>query len=388
MTLPISRIVQVTPSTLGVAGGVNFINGLLLTKNPATTAGKLSLYTSLQEIEEDFLPASIEYQMAQVYFSSYTGAQGTPAKLYFYGAATPEGMADAPSFDANVCMNSILKVTQDFAGFATCWEPSLAEKQALAEWTSAQDFRFWYVAWDSDEEALKLSGSSSFGAWLQTQKIDGVTAVYKDPLAASLCLSWMASLDFSASDGRTTLSMRASGLVTPSVTNEEDANALEANGYNYYASFANGLGQWSFLRNGSISGSFLWADSFINQIWLNASLQSNLLNLLLSRGNIPYNEMGDGLISSSVQDTISQALSFGAIRAGVSLTDEQKQQINTAAGVNTAANAVQVNGYYFQPNASNTPASDRVARKSPPCKFWYTDGQSVQNIHLSSVEVQ
>ncbi|WP_408872054.1 DUF3383 family protein [Gluconobacter sp. DsW_056] len=52
------------------------------------------------------------------------------------------------------------------------------------------------------------------------------------------------------------------------------------------------------------------------------------------------------------------------------------------------ASTLQTRGWYFQPNASTAPAADRVARTSPPCKFWYTDGQSVQSINLASVEVQ
>ncbi|MCX5617046.1 DUF3383 domain-containing protein, partial [Bombella sp. TMW 2.2559] len=133
--------------------------------------------------------------------------------------------------------------------------------------------------------------------------------------------------------------------------------------------------------------SFLWADSYINQIWLNASLQSALLNLLLNVGQIPYSMDGDGLIAAAVQDTINQALRFGAIRPGVNLTSLQKQQIDRAAGT-SISNTVQTRGWYFQPNASTAPADIRVARKSPPCRFWYTDGQSVQSINLASIEVQ
>jgi len=112
------------------------------------------------------------------------------------------------------------------------------------------------------------------------------------------------------------------------------------------------------------------------------------VTLLLSAGDIPYNTQGDALISASVQDTINQALAFGVIRAGVTLTKAQAQEINNAAGLSTISDTLQTRGWYFQPNVSTAPTTTRVARESPACKFWYTDGQSVQSINLASIEVQ
>ncbi len=383
-TIPISQTVKINPATLGTAGGVSFINGLIITtaSNGGTIpAGTLRTYTQASDVAADFTASSLEARMAAVYFSGYTNAPSAPSALLIYVAA-----ADHEA-DPVALMNAVAGQTQDFAGFTTTWEPTLAQKQAFATWTGSQSDRYWYVPWDTDKQAVAEQNSTSFGTWLQDQNIDGTTLLYQDPLAAAFCLGWMASIDFDATNGRTNLCFRRSGLITPTVTDATTASTLRANGYNFYGAYANGLGRFQWLETGNVSGSFLWADSYINQIWLNAAFQSDLLNLLLSVGQIPYNTEGDGLISAAVQDTINQALRFGAIRPGVNLTDLQKQQIDRAAGT-SISDTVKSRGWYFQPNASTAAADIRVARKSPPCRFWYTDGQSVQAITLASIEVQ
>lgn len=383
-TIPISQTVRINPATLGTAGGVSFINGLIITtaaSGGTIPAGTLKTYTQASDVATDFTASGLEARMAAVYFSGYEDAASAPSTLLVYVAASDH------ETDPASLMNEISSQTQDFAGFTTTWEPALAQKQAFATWTAGQSDRYWYVPWDTDEQAIATQNSTSFGTWLKNQNIDGTTLIYSDPLAAAFCLSWMASLDFSATAGRTTLCFRRNGLLTPSVTDATTAATLRSNGYNFYGVYANGLGRFQWIEDGHVSGAFLWADSYINQIWLNASLQSDLLNLLLNVGQIPYNTEGDGLISASVQDTINQALRFGAIRPGVTLSSTQKQQIDRTAGT-TISDTVQGRGWYFQPNASTAPTNIRVARKSPLCRFWYTDGQSVQSINLASIEVQ
>lgn len=383
-TIPISQTVKINPATLGAAGGVNFINGLIITiatNNGAVPAGTLKTYTQASDVATDFTASSLEAKLANIYFAGPQGALNTPSALLIYVTDTDH---DA---DPTALMNLISGQTQNFTGFTTTWEPSLAQKQAFATWTGAQSDRYWYVPWDTDDQALDPQSGASFGAWLKKQSPEGTTAIYKDPLVSALCLGWMASLDFSATNGRTNLCFMRSGLVAPSVTDATTANALNANGYNFYGANANGLGRWNWLTDGHVSGSFLWADSYINQVWLNASFQSDLLNLLLNVRQVPYDAQGDALIAASVQNTINQALSFGAIRSGVALSDLQKQQIDQTAGTSISG-VVQSRGWYFQPNASTAPSDIRIARKSPPCRFWYTDGQSVQSITLASIEVQ
>lgn len=384
--IPISTIVKVAPGVLAAGGSLNALTGLVLTTNAAAVAvGAVKAFTSAADVGSAFGMGSVEYQMASVYFAGYANAVMTPARLLFGGYANPVAGASVAEQ-----MTTLLAANASWNAVVPAFEPVLADKQALAQWVALQNNTLWGVIWDTDTQVTTQNSESAFGVWLKNQNLSGVSAVYNDPLTAALCLGWMASLSFGTTGGRQTLAMvqDASGLVTPPVTDGGVAATLLANGYNFYGAYANGASTFQFMRPGCVSGPFLWADSYINQIWLNASLTSDLVTLLLNTGQIPYNTEGDTLVAASVQGTITQALGFGAIQPGVALSTAQKQQINNASGVATAADSVATRGWYFLPSVSTAAASYRVARTTPPARLWYADGQSVQAITLNSVEVQ
>jgi hypothetical protein len=173
--------------------------------------------------------------------------------------------------------------------------------------------------------------------------------------------------------------------MTASVTNSTVADQLIANGYNFYGAYATANDQFVFVYPGSVSGGFAWLDSYVNQIWLNNSLQLALMTLLTGTPSIPYNAEGYALIEAAALDPINAALLYGAIRPGVTLSAQQAATINNVAGFD-AADVVQSRGWYFL--VQDASPSVRAARESPPCTLWYADGQSVQKITLASLQVQ
>ncbi|OUL67068.1 hypothetical protein HK16_05825 [Acetobacter senegalensis] len=380
--MPISQKVKVTPGVLSAAGGLNNLTGLILTQNSAAVAeGTVSEYTDAASVETAFGSTSNEAKMATVYFSGYTNSVQTPSRLLFGGYPTTGAVMGG-------VLSKLLAANGSWNGVTAAFEPDLADKQAFATWVSGQNNTIFGVLWDTDAEATTAGSTTSFGAWLAGTTLSGVTAVYQDPLAAALALGWMASLPFGTASGRRNLDMIQNANVTPAVTDGTMADTLRANGYSFYGAYANKGDSFQFFDTGAVSGPFLWADSYVNQIWMNANFTTDLIDLLLNTGQIPYNTEGDALVEASLQDSINSALSFGAIQTGVTLTASQKQQINNAAGNTTAADTVQTQGWYLKPNVSTAPASYRVKRTVPPAQFWYSDGQSVQSIDLSSVEVQ
>ncbi|GAN72110.1 hypothetical protein ASY01nite_13960 [Acetobacter syzygii] len=308
-----------------------------------------------------------------------------------YTTAPTVMITPAASSDIASQLDALRAAQGAWNGLAFDSELSADNKEEVAQWVGTQNCQVLAAITDSATSATESGSQTAFGVWLQSQNINGVVAVYDTTvLSGALVMGWMASLSFDTTNGRQTLAMiqDASGLISAAVTDGTTASTLIANGYSFYGSYANGASEFIFFRPGQVSGKFLWADSYANQIWLNANLTSDLINLLLTTGNIPYNTQGDTLVEASVKDTINQALAFGAIRTGVNLTTLQRQQINNAAGVTTAADSVVTSGYYFKPNVSTASASYRVTRTTPPAQLWYADGQSVQSINLNSVEVQ
>lgn len=386
--IPISQIAKVTPGVISATGALNYLNGLILTANTAAVAaGTVSAFTSLTAVAGAFTAASVEYQMAQIYFSGYENADQSPSTLYFAGF-TPSA-SDATSSTLGAQMDSIAAASQLWTGVSSATELSLLDKRALATWVDAQNNRFWGIIWDTDASAITStpSDAANFGAWLSAQDLSGITAVYNTAAVAALALAWMASLDFDATNGRQTLAFVRNSLVSSTVTNGDAATNLAANGYSFYGGYAGAIGSFVFMYPGQVSGEFLWADSYINQIWLNGQLQYDLVELFLSVGNIPFNTQGDTMIEAALSDTITQAKTFGAIRTGVSLSSTQTLEVNNAAG-KSISGAIQTQGYYLLPGASTASPSDRAARKITEAKLWYTDGQSVQMIDLASTEIQ
>lgn len=321
--------------------------------------------------------------------STITYATGTLSTGLSLTAATGAVLSQGAAIGVPATfLDMILGINRNWATLFTTWESVVLEKQAFASWVNAQGKMFIYAAQDSDINATIANTTTTFGSWLQTTKPEGTIVDYaSDGTGVALIAAWAASLDFTRLNGRTTLCFRTQSGLTPMVTDGNLAAILAANGYNFYGQngSSNPNNNQNWLSNGSISGKFLWADSYANQIWLNANLQLSIVNLLTSIGSIPYNSAGYSLIRAACLDPINAALNFGAIRIGVTLSDSQKAQMQSALGVD-ASTSLFANGFYLQINDA-APAT-RIARGSPPCTLYYTDGQSIQKINLASIEIQ
>jgi hypothetical protein len=158
---------------------------------------------------------------------------------------------------------------------------------------------------------------------------------------------------------------------------------LRSNNYTYVGAYANAVESWTIAYNGAISGQFKWIDTYLNQIWLNANLQSSEFQALLAYNAIPYNSDGYTDLYRAGVDVIDQAVSAGVINAGVALSQSEQQQIDTQAGVSGVGLTVATRGWYFL--VADPGATVRLQRGSPIMKLFYADGGSVQTIDLSSI---
>ncbi|MDG6333594.1 DUF3383 family protein [Glaesserella parasuis] len=140
-----------------------------------------------------------------------------------------------------------------------------------------------------------------------------------------------------------------------------------------------------FLSPGQISGEWKWIDAYINQIRLNSQLQLAIITLLTSAKSVPYNDIGIALQRAACNDPINEALNFGSIQVGVSLSEQQKAIINNYTGVD-AASQVEAQGYYLY--IGKATAQTRGNRESFPMKLFYTDGGSLHSVNLASINVQ
>jgi len=327
-----------------------------------------------------------------IFTSSTTGAAstiieptGTLAAGLKITSATGLIMSQGADVDTPAtCMDMVKSKTQNWVDFMTIWEPVTADKTSFAVWTNAQNQRFAYIVWDTDAQAIVNGSTTNFGYLAKTAAYDGVVPVYNTKELAAFTLGAVASIDFSRTNGRITAAFKSQSGFTATVTDQQIAANLLANGYSFYGAYATANDNFNFLYNGQMTGKWKWLDTFVDQVYLNAQFQLALLSLLTSVKSIPYNESGYSLIRAAMIDPISRALNFGSIRTGITMSASQKAQVNQAAGLDVSA-IIEQQGYYLQ--ILDPSAQVRGNRGTPVINFWYTDGGAVQKITVASIDI-
>ena len=320
-----------------------------------------------------------------------TGAIAAPLLLTSATGATLSQGANGVTPSA--FMSSLVLLTQNWCSFWTVFDPDdgagNTNKLAFAAWVSAQNNRYVYIAWDTDPNpTLTTPATTSLGylCSASANNYSGVHLVY-DPNntgVAAFVSGSIASINFGATNGRTTFAFRIQSGLAATVTNAQVAANLLSNGYNFIGAYATANQTFVFYYNGSITGPFQWLDSFINQVYMNSQFQLALVELLVTVNAIPYNSAGYALIQAACASVISQMLNFGAIRAGVPLSSLQIADVNYLAGFRID-DVLFAQGWYFLVESASPQV--RQARGTPTCYFFYMDGQSVQQSTLNSVEL-
>lgn len=319
--------------------------------------------------------------------STITYATGTLSESLKLTAAT--GAVLSQGADAAVvtdAMQAVLDGSQNWAIFTTSFTPTESQALAFSAWVNGQNYRFGYVPFTLEDSALVQDSTATLAyKIITTNAYANVIPVYGDQSHAAAAIGYAASLDFDRQEGRVPLKFRSLSGLLPTVNSSSAYDALIANGYNFYGAYTANNYSTRYWADGTVTGDFKWTDSFCFQIWLNAKLMQDAIELFKSNRSLPYNARGDAAIEASFADTIAQGISFGGIRTGIDLSSAQISEINNAVGMDVAASILAKGWYLFIPKAT---AEQRAARIRPGCSFYYTDGGSVQRITLASIEVQ
>lgn len=293
----------------------------------------------------------------------------------------------------NSFMTALVAFNTNFATFFTDFDPDWgtgnAQKQLFAQWNSTVGLnRFAYVAWDPDQSPVNNSSApASLGALVTSLNYAGTEVVSDStPNTAAFVSGYAASINWGQRNGRQTLAYRSQAGLQPVITTAAAAANLNANNYDYVGGFASANTSFILFYNGNISGPFAWFDSYLDQIWMNASFQLALLALLSTVGSVPYNDAGNAQIEAALQTPIQAALNFGAIRQGITLSSSELATVLNVTNNPNVVQTLQTRGWYLFIGTAS-PAV-RAARGTPPATFFYTDGQAVQQITLASVEIQ
>jgi hypothetical protein len=381
-------IVSQTSGTTG-GNGVYATTGSLTVASEPMTTGKAVV--SYDNVTQCFVTSSGTTGATASSISAPTGPIAVALHMdAASGAIVSEGadVAVPASF-----MDGVVAYTENWASFMTTFDPDggtgNAVKLQFAAWVNGTVDNYLYVAWDTDPSPTQTQNASqSLGAILEASNSSGTAPIWsalQGPAQAAFIMGCIASFDYSMFNGRTTIAFRQQTGLGADVTKGVIAKNLEANGYLYYGSWKTANDQFTFAYPGNVSGPFAWIDSYVNSIWLTNQFQLALMVLLMNTRSIPYNDAGYTLIKAGCMDVILQAGNFGVYRSGVTLSQAQAAEVNAQAGA-TISPILFAQGWYLKVWDANPQV--RAVRGSPPITFWYMDGQSVQRIHLNSVNIQ
>lgn len=392
-TLTVSAVTSGTLRVGQTISGTGITAGTTITALGTGTGGvgtyTVSASQTVSSTTVSAAPSSVSYATGTL--SASLNLTSATAAVLSAGAeaATPAG-----------AMNAITAITQNWAAFMTVFEPVLADKVSFDVWTAGTNNRYAYIAWDTDPNAIVANNTTSFGAQVIANSYSGSVPIGGNaavataagstlaamlPPIAAFALGSIASIDFTRTNGRITFAFKSQSGLAPVVTDQTTAATLIANGYNFYGQYATANQGFAFFYNGSVGGKFSWLDEYINEIWMTNQLQLAMLNLLANVPSIPYNSAGYAMVAAACNDPIAQAVNFGAIRAGVSLSASQIAQVNNLAGV-AVDSILSTRGWYLQ--IKDPGAQVRGMRQSPSMTLLYMDGGAVQQLNLASVVVQ
>jgi hypothetical protein len=309
--------------------------------------------------------------------TSATGAVLSPGAI----AQTPSG-----------AMAWVIAQTQNWASFSTVIDPDNGtaggpQKLLFSAWCNGESGEYAYVPFDTDPTpSTQASDTACYAALVTTAQYNGTIPVWA-PTAlagaqkAAFIMGAIASINFGAVGGRVDFMYISQTGLIPDVTSETIYDNLVANGYNCYCAAATKQQQFNFLAEGSMPGQWQWIDSYINQLYWNATLQNDLMVYRTQVKWVPYTPAGYGGIRQAMQSDINSMGVFGAWVAGGTLSSQQIAEVNQAAGANVGT-TIQNQGWYLQ---ITTPSETvQQARGSPNITYWYFDGGSVHNLNVNS----
>jgi hypothetical protein len=104
----------------------------------------------------------------------------------------------------------------------------------------------------------------------------------------------------------------------------------------------------------------IYENIFVNEAWFKGGCRSALIELQLSLEQIPWNAIGAGQISITLQSIIDEALLNGVISVGKPLTNTQKLYIGQISNDENAYRSVQEQGFWLNVELTSEIVDDVV----------------------------
>lgn len=316
---------------------------------------------------------------------SYASAGSLATGLKLTQATAAIVSAGSAAVSMTDMMDSITNSNQNWIPFESLVDLDEDQNTELCAWTNAQNSRFVFVYHESSAEAtIPNNPDCFFQKVVVTNGYEGIFPIYGSYLYGTMPLAYSGSIDFARTNGRVSFKFRAFSGLAPNVTDLATAKALKSNGYNFYGAYSLNKTMKQYASDGAISGKFLWLDSFIDQVWINANLVSAYAELFTDNQSYAFNANGYGAVQAATIDPAELAVTFGAIQKGVTLDASQIRRVNNTVGKDISS-ILYSQGWYL--NIPTQTGAARIDRNLQGVTFFWVDGQLIQSISMASTAI-
>ena len=354
--LPVSNVVNVdiimSPSA---ATGRNFGSLLILgTSTIIPITERVRLYSSLDDIGNDFGASSPEYLAATPFFSQ------SPKPTQVYVGRWAKTLATGETGEAETALqavNAALGYTNWYGlELADSDEIADADILAVAGAIEASTVSRVFGVTTAEPDALVSIATDDIAAKLKAANCSRTFVQYSTSSKhASASLFGRAfTVNFTGNNTAITLKFKQEPGITYETLTTSQAAALDSKNCNVYVYYANDTAiiQQGVMANGD------FFDERHGLDWLQDYIQTNLFNLLYtSTTKIPQTEAGVTRLIANVEQSLEQAANNGLVAPGV-WSGGDLGQLSTGDTL--------TKGYYvYATPLTQQSQADREARKSP-----------------------
>lgn len=243
----------------------------------------------------------------------------------------------------------------------------------LAEWVNTQNVKYLFSLGVTPNNAETIANL--------VKNYDGValTLDIYDEMAEFMPMSRIASIDYTRPNSAISMFYQQFNGVNASVNKTSVAQEYDALRVNYYGATSQAGQDVLFYQNGVLQGSITDMGVYANEAWLKDSFVTGILNMRLALDTLPANNVGVGMVISSMMETINLSLYNGVTMPGKTLNNTQKAYITEITGDSDAWMAVQSNGYYLTADVVKY-VEDNVEKYKVTFLYVYSKGDSINYV--------
>jgi hypothetical protein len=341
-------------SVTNVISGLNFTSATSLADVASTIQTAIRAETGIQ-----WTAATVTYDATRSSFDFVGGDTSVPAIVTVQAPGTGVDISNLIGWITGAIWSNGVQtetITQTLTNSADSsnnfgsflFIPNLDQSQIVeaATWNDGQNVLYQYMV------PVTLSTYAAISAAILT--FGGCAMTLLNALAPGeypemLPMAILAATDYSQPNSVVNYMFQTAAL-TPSVSDDATANALDAARVNYYGVTQDAGQNISFYQRGFLTGGNtdpLDMNTYANEQWLKDAIGASLMTLLLILGRISANNQGRAQVMANIISIILIALSNGTISISKPLTNAQQLYITQITGDPKAWYQVQSSGYWL-----------------------------------------